>query len=86
MDVMRPWLIKEKCLVVCESKSKKNTPVPKWIDDDPAEEEEWQWETPDLSEGGEWFLAQVASLKEAIKEAPNPEELYEGGLKALAIH
>jgi hypothetical protein len=85
MDVMRPWLLEEENQIFSESESKQNAPVPKWIDDEPAEED-WQWETPDLREGGEWFLARVASLREAIKEAPNPEELYEGGLKALAIH
>ena len=79
MDVMRPWLIEEESQASCESESKKNTPVLKWIDDKPAEEQ-WQWETPDLSEGGKWFLARVASLKEDIKDAPDPEELYEGGL------
>ena len=32
--------------------STKDTTVPKWYDEE-ASEEDWQWETPDLSEGGD---------------------------------
>lgn len=87
MDVMRPWLLMEEEEAGSEGPkaSKKDTAVPTW-DDGEDSDEKWQWEVPDLSEGGEWFLARVATLKEVIKGAPNPEELYEGGLKALAIH
>jgi hypothetical protein len=85
MDVMRPWILKEERPEIWESLSNKKIAVPKWRDRE-LPEEEWQWESPDLREGGEWFLAQVASLKKAIKEAPNPEELYEEGLQTLSIH
>jgi hypothetical protein len=85
MDVLRPWLLEERKTGTQDQSSTKDTKVPKW-DDKEANDKEWQWETPDLREGGEWFKARVATLKEAIKEAPNPQELYEGGLRALAIH
>jgi hypothetical protein len=41
---------------------------------------------PDLREGREWFLARVQSLEKAIEGLPNREELYQGGLDALAVH
>jgi hypothetical protein len=85
MDSMRPWLMCEEGIRKPIDNSEKATPVKGW--DDPGEDEcEWEWSTPDLREGGEWFLARVKSLEAAIEDAPNREELYQGGLKALAIH
>jgi hypothetical protein len=86
MDTVRPWLLEEEGSVLSSQQGSEPKQIKEgWAD---AEEDtsEWEWQVPDLSEGGEWFKARVKSLKEAIKGAPNSEELYAGGLKALAIH
>jgi hypothetical protein len=57
MDVMRSWLMIENGSEhINTSKARAEVEVPKW---DTTEEDnnEWEWETPDLREGGEWLLA-----------------------------
>jgi hypothetical protein len=49
-------------------------------------EEEWNWSPPDLSEGGLWYQARVASLGQAVTGLPDPEQAYRDGLEALRIH
>lgn len=52
-------------------------------DGDPSE---WTWKAPDLSEGGEWYQARVASLEEAIAGRPDADLLRADGLEALRRH
>jgi hypothetical protein len=49
-------------------------------------QEDWSWETPDLSRDGEWYKARVRSLKAAIAELPSIPNLFQEGLKTLKIH
>jgi len=46
----------------------------------------WEWSPPDLSPGGEWHTARVASLKTAIAGQANADQLLKEGLHALDIH
>ena len=46
----------------------------------------WEWVPPDLSEGGEWYAARVASLQAAVSGMPEADRLFQEGLTALAIH
>jgi len=46
----------------------------------------FEWQPPDLSEGGEWYLERVASLEKAIAGHPEADHLHREGLEALARH
>jgi hypothetical protein len=87
MDSIRPWLIAEEGVRQRKTtESKTPTPVGDWSKATENDDEEWEWHVPDLCEGGEWFQARVQSLEKAIAGLPNREDLYQGGLDALALH
>jgi hypothetical protein len=72
-----------------ETKATKPPTEDEWPDDEDeasAEEVVFDWTPPDLSEGGEWFLARVASLHEAAQTLPDPDKIIKEGLKLLTIH
>jgi hypothetical protein len=74
-----------------DSETKATEPLTEdeWSDDEDeasAEEVVFDWTPPDLSEGGEWFLARVASLHEAAQTLPNPDKIIKEGLELLTIH
>jgi hypothetical protein len=86
MDTIRPWLVEE-AGVRQEKRPISETPAPVADWSDSTEEDiEWEWHVPDLPEGGKWYQAQVQSLEKAIEGLPNREDLYQGGLNALAVH
>ena len=63
--------------------SEDSAPFDATIDDgDP----EWTWTPPDLSEGGAWHEARIATLKEATKDLDDAERRYNEGLEALRKH
>ena len=65
--------------------SKNRTPSPTSIME--AEDKKiWNYELPDLAEGGSWHQKRVANLKAVILGRPDEAELYLEGLEALAIH
>ena len=62
MDVMWPWLSMDNEREDTKaSNPKAKEEVLKWDTND-EDEGDWQWETPDLSEGGKWFLARVYTV------------------------
>jgi hypothetical protein len=81
MEAIRPWLGMEEEMDPVINEPKETTlPVPNWASQEDEPEKEWQWEVPDLKEGGEWFQARVKSLQKAIQGLPNYDELYAAGL------
>lgn len=44
------------------------------------------WTPPDLSVGGEWYLARLANLKKAASSLPDPAKIIQDGLEILHIH
>jgi hypothetical protein len=58
---------------------------PIWMASD-DEGPDWLWTAPDLSSGGEWHQARVASLKVAIHGLADAEEQWAKGLAALDVH
>ena len=51
-----------------------------------SEEEEWEYECPNLEPGSEWYNERVRNLKRAVKGRPDEKELIQDGLEALRIH
>jgi hypothetical protein len=51
-----------------------------------TETPDWEWVPSDLSEGGEWHSAWVASLKAAVAGMPEADQLFKEGLEALNVH
>lgn len=64
------------------SMSSREEPVTDQLDDDL----EWEWELPDLSEGGEWYQERVTNLERAIQGRADHQQLRAEGLAALAQH
>jgi hypothetical protein len=49
--------------------------------------DKWDWTLLDLSEGGTWHQAHVASLQKAVTGLPVSEEsVYKEGLEVLKVH
>jgi hypothetical protein len=46
----------------------------------------WDYQVPDLSEGGEWHRARLAKLSELIQYREDWNQLWEEGVEALKIH
>jgi hypothetical protein len=73
-----------------ESKATNSHTEDEWFrsDDEDAAfpEAVFDWVPPDLTEGGEWFLERVASLTEAEKTLPDPDNVIREGLELLTIH
>ena len=46
----------------------------------------WDYQLPDLKQGGKWYQARVASLKKAIQGRPDADQLLAEGLEALEVH
>jgi hypothetical protein len=55
-------------------------------EDSSDENDDWLWETPDLSEGSAWNLERLHNLKIAICDDPRKNELWEAGLEILKRH
>jgi hypothetical protein len=45
-------------------------------------QDDWSWETPDLSEDGDWYKAQVRSLKAVVAELPSMPNLLKDVLSS----
>jgi hypothetical protein len=85
MDTLRTWM--EGCDTPVKTYEKQSLePVEEWSS--PAEDDEyqWEWEVPDLREGGEWHTARVDNLKKIIKGRKDEARLLQDGLDALNIH
>jgi hypothetical protein len=60
---------------------------PDWMThDSTVDDSTWEWQAPDLSPGGEWHLARVASLRKAVQGLPDEAEQLAKGLAALDTH
>jgi hypothetical protein len=59
--------------------------TPMWSSDKAdQEEDEWDWETPDLSEGAPWYEARLKTLRKAVVTGlSDPEYWYQEGLECL---
>lgn len=47
---------------------------------------QWDYELPDLTEGGQWYQDRLVRLREVIQGRPDEEQLWLEGLEALTIH
>jgi hypothetical protein len=64
-----------------------DTEFPPWEDgSDSNNDKDWAWEPPDLQEGQPWFQDRLDSLKMAVEQFPNAQQLYEEGVRALGRH
>jgi hypothetical protein len=50
------------------------------------QDNEWAWEVPDLSEGSPWYLARIASLRQAVADLSDGDVHFVDGLDALQVH
>jgi hypothetical protein len=62
------------------------SPAPSPPLEDPALDEEWKWEVPDLQPGSSWYCERVVSLKNAVQGLPEATRFYDEGIEALRVH
>ena len=86
MDTLRDWLGECSTPSIAPERRPEEVQVKEWSTAAEDEAYHWQWEAPDLTKGGEWYHARVASLKEAIDGRKDQEHLLREGLAALDIH
>jgi hypothetical protein len=87
MDGLRSWMEEEAGSNSERVRPSTNpSPVEGWSSQSEDDEYEWNWKVPDLRKGGDWHKARVASLKRAIGERKDGNQLFLDGLKALDIH